>query len=168
VRCIAHVQVVGNGVRPDFEHVVTFVPQKSFSPNVLPLRREHGRADLKLSISFRYTVVNTATVDNRMSYRVAESAYIYRILDRGDREVFAYHWHPNGLSSIVYPHFHLSGVGPIALTVPESGSISDLSMSKAHFPTGHVTLQQVIRLLIEDFGVEPRTPGWREALTVEH
>jgi hypothetical protein len=76
-------------------------------------------------------------------------------LDRDDRELFAYHWHPKGLSPVVHPHLHLTRVSPFLLPAHGSHKSLELPIDKAHFPTGHVTLQQVSRLLIEDLGVEP-------------
>jgi hypothetical protein len=90
---------------------------------------------------------------------------MYRVLDRNGRELFAYHWHPEGLSSIVNPHLHKRGAAPFVLP-PTRGSddLTELPIGKAHFPTGHITLRQVIRLLIEDLGVEPRDANWRQVL----
>jgi hypothetical protein len=36
--------------------------------------------------------------------------------------------------------------------------------SKAHVPTGRVSLESVIELLIQDFGVVPLRPDWQAAL----
>jgi hypothetical protein len=33
-----------------------------------------------------------------------------------------------------------------------------------HFPTGHVSLGSVARLLIEEFGVAPLRPNWQAVL----
>jgi hypothetical protein len=104
-------------------------------------------------------------IEDRTPYQVAESGYMYSVLDRSDRELFAYHWHPDGLSPTVEPHLHMSGVASFLLPPSqESQKSTELPLNKAHFPTGPVTLQQVIRLLIEDLGVEPRTPNWRQVL----
>lgn len=95
-------------------------------------------------------------------FLVNTSAYRYHILDRDDREIVAYHWHPEGVSSVTEPHLHLSGrlnpldTGPRDVPIP---------LGEMHLPTGTVTLTQVVRLLITEFGVEPRRDDWATVLS---
>jgi hypothetical protein len=42
-----------------------------------------------------------------------------------------------------------------------------VSLSQAHIPTGFVTLSDVVRLLIEELGVEPRRQDWRTVLETQ-
>ncbi len=37
-------------------------------------------------------------------------------------------------------------------------------MSHAHFPTHHIELPDLVRLLIRDFGVGPRRRDWEQTL----
>jgi hypothetical protein len=143
---------------------MTFISGGRVPPNILPLRLRNSRGDLRLGLSVRYTVLNLAAFRDRPAFRVSTSEYMYRILDRGERELLAYHWHPQGLSSIAHPHLHLSGVEPFVLSLAPNHESTEFSVDKAHFPTGPVTLQRIIRLLIEDLGVEPRRPDWRDVL----
>ena len=74
-------------------------------------------------------------------------------VDHADaRELFAYHWHPTGHSHVTRPHLHISG-----RTEPAE-------LGNAHFPTGPVTLADVVRLLIQDFDVRPRRADWSRVL----
>jgi hypothetical protein len=69
------------------------------------------------------------------------------------------------LSPIKDPHLHVTGASPFVLS-PTPGRQEALSIpaGKAHFPTGPVSLQSIIRLLIEDFGVQPARPDWQAIL----
>jgi hypothetical protein len=88
---------------------------------------------------------------------VIPTAYSYQVFDRAMHEILAYHWHPNSLSSVRHPHIHLSNrLGNIAIE-PFGTTIG---LSEMHIPTGFVTLADVVRLLIAEFGVEPRRADW--------
>lgn len=67
----------------------------------------------------------------------------------------AYHWHPEGHNPGTAPHLHFgSGV-----------RAAHTGLATAHLPTGYVPAQDVIWLLIDELGVAPRRPDWREVLT---
>jgi hypothetical protein len=68
---------------------------------------------------------------------------------------FAYHWHPKARSAITYPHFHLEH-GAHA-TRPE--------VNRAHFPSRRISVEEVIRLILESFPVEPLQGDWRDILS---
>ena len=85
---------------------------------------------------------------------MAVVSYLYAVRVPDGIEILAYQWHPEGVSSVITPHLHLaSGSG---VTRPR--------LLGAHLPTGHVTLAQFVRCLIEELGVEPRRPDWRAVL----
>ena len=66
--------------------------------------------------------------------------------------LLAYHWHPVGVSPVTTPHLHLSG------------AVAGVDLTKAHLPTGHVTLQDVVRFVITEWGVRPRRDDWPAVL----
>lgn len=96
-------------------------------------------------------------------------SYEYRLLDREEREILAFHWHPVGLSHVTDPHLHLSSrLNPI-----DMGRNQDpLPLAGIHIPTGFVTLEDLVRLLIAEVGICPRRPDWdavlRENRTLAH
>lgn len=100
--------------------------------------------------------------DGGQDFQVHTTNYRYHILDRDGREILAYHWHPDGVSSVTEPHLHLSGqlrpldAGRRAVPIP---------LGEMHLPTGIVSLAQVVRLLITEFGVEPRRDDWETVLS---
>ncbi|MCX6023620.1 MAG: hypothetical protein NTZ05_18175 [Chloroflexi bacterium] len=76
------------------------------------------------------------------------------MLDRQERELFAYHWHPEGHSRVTFPHLHVA-----------QGRVDYAGLlAKAHFPTGTIALRDVLRLMTEDFGVRPRREDWASVL----
>lgn len=87
--------------------------------------------------------------------------YTYRLLNIEEREILAFHWHPSGLSDVTDPHLHLSSrLNPI-----DMGRNQDpLPLAGMHIPTGFVTLEDVVRLLITEFGVRPRHSDWDTVL----
>ena len=82
------------------------------------------------------------------------TAYEYRLSDQDDREILAYHWHPEGQSHVRTPHLHL---GPASEVVRPA-------LLAAHLPTGQVGLHEVERLAIDSFGVAPIRPDWDRVL----
>ena len=78
--------------------------------------------------------------------------YEYKFDDRDHHEIVAYHWHPTGISAVTFPHLHVDTRG------------WRFELSKAHFPTGRVTLAEVVRFAIADLGVEPLRPDWQTIL----
>lgn len=83
--------------------------------------------------------------------------YRYQVLDPQGQELLAYHWHPTGVSPVTYPHLHLSSrVRPI-----EVGQDADpVALGEMHLPTGFVAFADVVRLLIAEFGAQPRQTDW--------
>jgi hypothetical protein len=78
--------------------------------------------------------------------------YRYVLFNQDRREVLSFHWHPAGLSPVVTPHLH---VGCRA---------GNTDLSKVHLPTGPITLVDVIRCAITEFGVQPLRADWRAVL----
>ena len=87
-------------------------------------------------------------------WTVAEEGYRYRILDADHREILAYHWHPTGLSSYAAQHLHIG----------HGAMIRREELHRAHLPTGHVSVTDILRLLIRDFSASPRRRDWRAVL----
>ncbi len=109
-------------------------------------------SSLRLLAVLRYRIVPAANSPG--AWMVQLTAYGYELLDDQDRELLAYQWHPQGRSTVTWPHVHL---GPAA---------GDLwrPMSRAHLPTGRIAVQDVLRLAIRDFGVPPRRANWEAVL----
>jgi len=85
-------------------------------------------------------------------WSVRITTYVYTLYLPGDAMLLAYHWHPEGRSPITTPHLH---VGSATARAPLAG---------AHLPTGTVTLPQVLRLAIREFGVQSLRNDWPAVL----
>jgi len=75
---------------------------------------------------------------------VSTTAYRYHLLDDSGAEMIGWHWHPDSLGDPRlrgHPHLH----------VP-AGSID----RRIHVPTGRVSIESVLRLLLIDLAVPAR------------
>ena len=111
-----------------------------------------GVSSLRLLVVLRYRIVPAASTPGAWVVQIA--AYDYELLDAAHREIVAYQWHPQGRGPVIWPHLHL---GPAA---------GDLwrPVSRVHFPTGAIVIQDVIRLAIREFGAPPRRADWESVL----
>ena len=116
--------------------------------------RLRGTSRLWLFFEQYYRIVRSEISGNL--WTVVEVSYRYRIMDSGQREILAYHWHPVGRSSFISQHLHI-GHGAIAARE---------ELHSAHLPTGYVSLPDIIRLLIRDLRVTPRRSDWQSILSL--
>ena len=100
---------------------------------------------------------NYRIVESELSgapWRVEVVDYDYVIYDVEQREVLLYHWHPVGNSSVETPHLHLE----------QGAQVGRSEVRDAHLPTGDVSLNAILRVLIEEMGVHPRRSDWESIL----
>ncbi len=103
----------------------------------------NGRSDLYLSFRQQYKVLRHS---ERGRFRVTTLYYSYAVETQDGQEIAGYHWHPDGVSPVKFPHLHLGSAARIGM--------EELTR-KAHFPTGRVAFEDVVEFLIATFGVEP-------------
>jgi hypothetical protein len=107
---------------------------------------------LGLLLAIQYRIVEAE--GERGPWKTTGVQYEYIVKRWNDhREVLTYHWHPNGRGPMKDPHVH---VGSAMLV---SGATLD---SKAHVSTGRVSVEDIIRLAIDELHVEPRRAEWRK------
>ncbi len=116
-------------------------------PNPEPL---NGRPNLCLSFKQQYKIIKDPV---SVPFRVTTLYYGYAIETPDAQEIVGYHWHPDGVSPVTFPHLHLGPAAQIGL--------EELSR-KAHLPTGRVAFEDMIEFLIATFGVEPNRSIWQE------
>lgn len=110
----------------------------------------------------RYDLVVVEQSGVERGYSANTVTYSYRILDRERNEILAYHWHPAGASRVTQPHLHLSNkINPIDVGRGQE----PLALADLHIATGPIDFAAVVRMLIEEFDVQPLTDGWRDALS---
>lgn len=134
----------------------TIRPQSDVLVNVLLGRGEpvrlRGPQRIHLRVRIRLRVAQAEPP--RGLWGAQTAAYEYRLSDQDDREILAYHWHPDGQSHVRTPHLHL---GPAA-------EVGRPSLTTAHLPTGSVGLHQVLRLAVASFEVAAIRQDWDQVL----
>lgn len=164
IQCVAEAEIWASRNPAGVEHNLTLTPRGSQVENVVPLRLNDGRRRLTLGIYQQFVIQDA--IDLAGAFRVETRRYMYELRDRSDREIFSYHWHPEGASPIQFPHFHVDGAPPVMLTpMPDETQPYRLALDKAHFATGIITLEEVVALLIRDFDVQPRRTDWERVLS---
>ena len=110
--------------------------------------RLRGPQRIRLRVRLRLQLVQAEEL--RGHWQAEAAAYEYRLSDHDDREILAYHWHPDGQSETRTPHLHLGA----------AAEIGHAALLTAHLPTGHVASPDVLRLAIESFDAEPLRHDW--------
>lgn len=142
---------IANGARSDHFDIIFFPPNQA-------VRLRMVSRTLQPLLSLRIELSCRPKSDARNVYIGEVVAYNYRIEASPNIELLAYHWHPFGFSDQRNPHLHVShSFDSISLGAPP--------LSAMHLPTGIVELPSIIRLLIEEFGIEPRREDWRDVLS---
>jgi len=141
VSCVTHDVLVASG--SDLDKVESLTLNKG-SPSKLK-----SNPILFLTVKMLYRV--TEITGEKGPWKVSTAAYYYGIHDRHQSEILSYHWHPQTERN--YPHIHL-----------HSGSSVIRALQGIHLPTGRVSLEQVLRLLIEEMKVKPIRPDWNKVL----
>lgn len=118
-------------------------------PDPVPLTRSAGRLYLSASQSFHFRPNPAA----RGQMKVSTDEYIYNLGESPDDPrdyLLAWHWHPSVKSEC---HLH------IRATVGK-----DVDLHKSHLPTARVSLEEVLRFLIQECGVRPARSDWESVL----
>lgn len=121
----------------------------------VPLR---GAFRLGLAVALGYHVVRDAGVAG--GWTLSTARYIYEIVDAQGDSLFEFHWHPDGSSRVGTPHLHIRPT----LKVGEGSLDLYRAVTKSHIPTGHLSLEQVIRFLLPEVEVEPLRKNWEAVL----
>jgi hypothetical protein len=128
-------------------------------PALLP-----GPARVRLGVTEQYRI---EPAEEGSGWRIRTVHYSYGIHDSDRREIVIYHWHP--LGAVTHPHVHIGhGAVPTSLLMQAGLGIAANALrpdlARAHLPTGPVSIEDVLRLAIADFGVRPRRADWETVL----
>jgi hypothetical protein len=96
------------------------------------------------------TQVFSAVTDRQGEFKVRTREYSYSLLEQqlnASIEVVSYHWHPE-CTAVRFPHLHIA------------------SIPRVHFPTARVSVESLLRMLIDYYDIEPilRESEWRAIL----
>lgn len=111
-----------------------------------------GGTSLTVQISQQYRVIENP--DPREPWQVKTVAYHYTLGESDGHEILSYQWHPSVPGSVSFPHLHLQ----------YGAHLRRSEFGRAHLPTGRVTLEGFVRLLLDDFDVPPARDDWEQAL----
>jgi hypothetical protein len=111
---------------------------------------------LLLRATMQYVFLEDQSRENG-PWRCSTRGYMYSVYDREDRELIAYHWHPSGASHYKAPHLHVGTPALAPTGVFTAGS---------HLPTGRVSFESFVRLIITDLKVPPQRETWASDLTL--
>lgn len=130
-----------------------------FKEQHITLRRGRGTSNLLLRFNQSFLIQHSPSSIVGERYRVNVLSWDYTIYDHNERDILAYHWHPEGTSDKTAPHFHVGSV-ILDTTSHELGK----TFSRLHLPSGYITIADVVRTLIEEFNVVPIHDRWDETL----
>lgn len=128
----------------------------SAEPHVMVLSggepvRLDGDLRLALTVQHHYRVVEAE--GDAGPWKVRSAAYIYAVDDREGNELLSYHWHPLTTPDVPFAHLHF-----------RRPAEPYQQLLHAHFPTGRVSMERLIRFLIHELQVEPRRDDWPKVI----
>jgi hypothetical protein len=108
------------------------------------ITRKHGALPMYLSITQTYRVVPSPDRGTRAN----TTGYSYGLYAKPNNEepIVEFHWHPESTPKLKWPHMHV-------IANSKHGELD-----RVHFPTARICIEDFIRLLVRDFGVETRFP----------
>lgn len=124
----------------------------SFQDDFAIVTRRNGQS-LKLEFAHGYTL--SQVQGERGLWTASTTEYIYEVADESDALIATFHWHPVSRlagDEMRWPHVHAYGAR------------DNLTLHKLHLPTGRVSVEAVVRFLIEDLEVVPRRDDWHDVL----
>jgi hypothetical protein len=98
-------------------------------------------------VRHEYALVETDDPE-RGPWKVETRAYFYRLDDADEHEIVSWHWHPRGRSREQRPHLH----------------VKHSQLTGVHVPTGRVSVESVLRMLLAELDVRPCRPDWATVL----
>lgn len=149
IRCIAHGTLITSHER--IYRLNEVYPLVLNNSDPLQLR---SSPPLSLSAGQRVRIVLDDLIEDG-PYRVQPVEYWSLLSTDDGREILAFHWTPEATDSRqkTYPHIH------IGTALLKDSSIPP-AFHKKHVPTGHVSIESIVRFAIEELGVVPLRPDW--------
>lgn len=120
----------------------------SFDDRYVPLQGRH-----RLELSLLHTFHLRQRADDPRYWTATSANYYYQVREQDGPEIIAFHWHPGRRGQPEFPHLHVaSHVGSVHMA------------AKHHVPTGRVSLESVVRFLIEELHARPLRQDWQRVL----
>jgi hypothetical protein len=93
--------------------------------------------------------------------KTRESNYQYQADLDGKDWIFRYDYARDPKNK--YPHAHLQIRGALSHV---DALPSEKKLERVHFPTSRIAIESVLQILIDDFGLEPNDPDWRQQIGI--
>lgn len=151
--CVAQPHFASKPIQVDVPRVFTF------QQGTVNLKRIGHQTNLHFEFFLGYRIIHERSNRTQGPFWVETESWTYNILNTNRRDLLTYHWtpidqqHPD-------PHLH---VGSAILN--SSGHELGKGFSKLHIATGLVSIQQIVRMLIEEFDVQPVNDNWEAILS---
>jgi hypothetical protein len=144
VGCVTDAGFVARGRRPHIPYTATFQ-----TGGAAKLSRPDGQRPIILRLAHEYIV---REAEGEIGpWKVSTRGWIYDIADADGTPIVAFHWHPDR-GRATWPHIHAYGDHP------------SVYLDKLHPPTGRVSIEAVVRFLINDLDVVPLKEDWEQIL----
>lgn len=148
-----------HAIDPGVRYAMTFAPD---GDPVSLTAVDGGPSGLKLDVAHQFRLVDPEPTDEYLEWRVSTVAYVYALLDAGDHELLAYHWQPDpNDEGPDHPHLHVRTTLPAQV---QMGKTREIHVGKLHAPTGRVSLEAVVRMLLVELDIKPLHGDWRAVL----
>lgn len=120
-------------------------------------------SDFRPGIYHEYEIVIETDPTRGDWARVTTRSYEYYLHDSQGAELLAFHWAPGpDFPGPDHPHLHVTA--PLTIATNRDGDTRMRRLDRMHIPTGRISLESVIRLLIDEFSIEPLSPNWSQRL----
>lgn len=140
VACTTTAQLAG-GSQPGKQHGLIFRPNEGGYIRLSSIR----------PIRFRLIHLYRLT-ESEPGWSVSTVGYTYQLELTDGREIVSYHYDSRPQSKVKTPHLHVRGLD------------TPLPLGKAHFPTGRISIEAVLRFAIEELDVRPQNSDWENVL----
>ncbi len=110
----------------------------TLSEDPLKLRSARLGGGIQLQLRHQFRLIKDDEEPSASRWHVSTGAYFYQLDDGSGHELTAWHWHP--ATRVRSPHVHVAG-----------GILGKL----IHLPTGRVSIESVLWLLLTDLEVKP-------------
>lgn len=122
------------------------------------LKMSDTRRPIGITVMQQFRIIKVDGDQERGPYKTETVKYLYSISDAEDqKEIIAFQWTPEADDSRQkqYPHLHLG-----ERFTGRDDLLPGSSFHKMHIPTGRISIESFVRLVIEEFGAKPKKKDW--------
>ena len=161
LRCITP-EYVGIPERARIVNVGETYPVSIGLASPVVLRTRAGSPQIGLTVAQEIRVGDTGSARRSERFVVSVVKYYYALTTHDGTEIIGYHWTPETIdpNQKTFPHLHIG-----AINLSADAPVRPVTLARAHFPTGIVSVTSIVRLAIEEFDVQPLRRNWSTVLS---